>query len=138
MFLSFLQVLNHRCKPFSRSYLVDNQYFRRIKQIAYSNIPVIPVPFLRVFQLSILYITVYISISYIAFRNRKDPSLFNWNNWNWNDSVVITYLLFVSSSFSFGSTLTSPRPSLQGLCFALTTIFRLIVWNYRENIIKNS
>ena len=41
----------------------------------------------------------------MVFRDRNDPSLFNWNNWNWNDSVVITYLLFLLSSFSFGAAL---------------------------------
>ena len=55
-------------------------------------IPVIPVIYLRVSHLSILYITIYISISYVVFRRGFDPSLFNWNYWNWNSSAFLLLL----------------------------------------------
>ena len=65
----------------------------------------IPVPKATIFQLFqfqflfrtihiplILYITIYISISYIIYKEHLYAhfSNWNWNNWNWNATLIFT------------------------------------------------
>ena len=42
----------------------------------------------------ILYITIYILVSYKDYKRGVCPSNFNWNNWNWNRLAVITLLFY--------------------------------------------
>ena len=45
----------------------------------------------------ILYITIYILVSYKDYKRGVCPSNFNWNNWNWNRLAVITILFYKAS-----------------------------------------
>ena len=50
----------------------------------------------------ILYITIYILVSYKDYKRGVCPSNFNWNNWNWNRLAVITLLFYEAlQSLSF-------------------------------------
>ena len=47
-------------------------------------VPVVPINFSAVPLSLFLYITIYILVSYKYYRRDVCPSIFNWNNWNWN------------------------------------------------------
>lgn len=67
-------------------------------------VPVVPIKFLRVPNLFLIYITIYILNSYKDIRKGycpKNPFWNNWNNWNnWN-----AFFLPFEISFSFRNTL---------------------------------
>ncbi len=66
-------------------------------------VPVVPIKFLRVPNLLLIYITIYILNSYKDIRKGYCPKNPFWNNWNnWNAFFLSKYPLL----------LESPNPSL--------------------------
>ena len=64
-------------------------------------VPVVPIKFLRVPNLFLIYITIYILNSYKDIRKGYCPKNPFWNNWNnWN-----AFFLPFEISFSFRNTL---------------------------------
>lgn len=72
-------------------------------------VPVVPIKFLRVPNLLLIYITIYILNSYKNIRKGycpKNPFWNNWNNWNnWNAFFLSKFLLPFEISPSFRNTL---------------------------------
>ena len=68
-------------------------------------VPVVPINFLRVPNLFLIYITIYILNSYKDIRKGycpKNPFWNNWNNWNnWNAFFLLERFLPFGISSSF-------------------------------------
>ena len=69
-------------------------------------VPVVPIKFLRVPNILLVYITIYILNSYKDIRKGYCPINPFWNNWNnWNAFFLSKFLLPFEISSSFRNTL---------------------------------
>lgn len=65
-------------------------------------VPVVPINFLRVPNLFLIYITIYILNSYKDIRKEYCPKIPFWNNWNnWNAFFLLERFLPFGISSSF-------------------------------------
>ena len=77
------------CKGrFGLPYIIVNQHFQKRLTGLFLPIPNLPIIFLMCRFPYIIYITIYISISYRIFRKGFGCSEFNWKNWKWKIGLL--------------------------------------------------